>query len=100
MRDKPASAPGLVSGTWVMMIGPDELKTLVADAVREVLRERSANANEPEYLTTAQVAKLLQTSPRNVRYLVTKDGLPALRVGSQGDYRFKRTAVAAYMERK
>jgi excisionase family DNA binding protein len=81
-----------------VVLSADELEALLERAARRAISARAADVNEPEFLTTAQVAKLLQTTPRNVRYLATGDGLPSMRVGT--DYRFKRSAVLAYMERK
>jgi excisionase family DNA binding protein len=74
-----------------------QLRALVRAAVREELEGTKAEP-APEYLTTQQVAELLQTSARNVRYFVTRGQLPALRVGTE--YRFRRSAVLDYMEQR
>lgn len=76
---------------------PKRLRELVRAAVREELGEQKS-APAPEYLTTQQVAEMLQTSGRNVRYFVQRKELPALRVGTE--YRFRRDAVLAYMEQR
>lgn len=81
----------------LIVCSPKTLQELVRAAVRE---ELGTAKEEPalEYLTTQQVAKMLQTSTRNVRYFVTRNELPALRVGTE--YRFRRSAVLEYMERR
>lgn len=51
----------------------------------------------PDYLTLADVAKLLRVSKPTVKRAVAKQGLPALRLGDRV-WRFKRVDVEAWID--
>ena len=53
---------------------------------------------DAEYLTLADVAKLLRVSKPTVRRAVEKQGLPALRLGERV-WRFSRVDVLAWIQR-
>lgn len=52
-----------------------------------------------DYLTLADVAKLLRVSPPTVRKAVREQGLPALQLGARV-WRFKREDVETWIERQ
>jgi excisionase family DNA binding protein len=54
--------------------------------------------SEPDYLTIADVARLLRVSKPTVKRAVEKQGLPALRLGERV-WRFARVDVEAWIER-
>lgn len=65
------------------------------DVVREAVREE-AIARAEEWIDADAVAKLLGVERSTVPTLVSRDKLPAARVGRV--YRFKRAAVLAWLE--
>lgn len=78
---------------------PEELQALVRVAVRAEMGDRQQAEELPEYMTTQQVADLLQTSTRNVRYMVTRKELRATRLGER-EYRFARPDVLEYLDQQ
>jgi excisionase family DNA binding protein len=66
------------------------LVTLTRSALAEIIGEALADfvppAPEPQILTQAQAAELLQVSTRTVRTLVAEHGLPEHRVGDSPRY--------------
>lgn len=78
----------------VAILTPNE----VCDLVRLVIREELANHRDPgrDVLTTDRVAEMLNVHPKTVAKLVTRDGLPAHRLGRE--YRFNRTEVLDWLE--
>lgn len=55
--------------------------------------------SDNEFLTIADVAKLLRVSKPTVRRAVQKQGLPALRLGDRV-WRFKRADVEEWIDKK
>jgi len=49
-------------------------------------------------LTTTEVANLLHIHPNTVRHWANKGLLPAYRLGTRGDRRFKRKEVEAFIK--
>jgi excisionase family DNA binding protein len=49
-------------------------------------------------LTTSEVAHLLHVHPNTVRHWANKGLLPAYRLGTRGDRRFKRKEVEAFIK--
>ena len=49
-------------------------------------------------LTTTEVAHLLHVHPNTVRHWANKGILPAYRLGTRGDRRFKRKEVEAFIK--
>lgn len=77
----------------VIVVTQEQLRELVRLAVREELR--GAAASTDEYLTTAQVAKILKQTTRNVHNLVHEHGLPCSPLGRS--WRFKRSDLEAWL---
>lgn len=70
----------------------DELAALVAERLQPGTRE-----SEFEWLSLADVARILGRSENAVRILVTRKGCPAHKVG--GRLRFRRDELNAWIER-
>lgn len=79
----------------VAVLSREELTAIVREAIRVELAA-AHHHEEREVLTREQTAGLLQTSPATVTRYVNKDGLPALKVGSE--WRFKRSEVLTWLE--
>ena len=86
-------------GTPVIVVSPDDLRTIVGEAVRDALDERQRrHDHEPhEWLETAGVAALLGVHPRTVTKAAKAGELPCSRIGKL--YRYRRSDVVAYLER-
>ena len=57
-----------------------------------------AQPRDSRMLTTAEVAHLLHVHPNTVRQWANKGLLPAYRVGTRGDRRFKREEVDDFIK--
>lgn len=77
----------------VVVLGREELRELVRDAVREALEERP---RAPEWIDTAAAAELLQVTPRHVTKLAKSGELPGTQLGKL--WRFRRADVEALLE--
>ncbi len=63
-----------------------------------VLRQKMANQNIsienlPDLLTVREVAELLRVSPLTIKRWGKRGKLPAIRINSRGDRRYKKEAV-------
>lgn len=76
-----------------------ELEQLVADRVRESVREEVAQLVEPRFLTVADVAEMLQVCTKTVANLVRKEGLPVARQLGR-ELRFDRDQVVGWMRER
>jgi len=56
-----------------------------------------APGSDEQLLTTRELMEFLNLSRTKVWELVTKEGLPAFKIG--GDYRYRRGEVLAWLER-
>lgn len=84
MNDMPVSQTGVTSG----QTASDEKKTgRAADAARLDI------ANLPDLLTVREVADLLRVSPLTIKRWGKRGKLPAIRINSRGDRRYKKEAV-------
>lgn len=81
----------------VITVTPEQLVAIIDTAVERALAKRMAPANEPEYLTTAQAAALMNCALRTVQHRVLHQGLRATKAGK--DLRLKPADVRAWMER-
>lgn len=73
----------------LVIVEPDELKTILRDTVREIIVEA---VDKPAFINTAEVAKLLGCTPASVSTYVSRDGLPV--AGRSGKIRqFNRDEV-------
>lgn len=81
-----------------VLLAPEDFSALVKAAVRDVLSEH-ANAGELEYLTAAQLARLLDVHPKTIAKLVERDGMPALPLGPR-EKRFQKAAVVRWLEER
>lgn len=79
------------SALRVVTITVEELEQLVEAAVRRALGSRSPS----EWLSAEECAELLRCKRSAIPTLVSRDGLPASRVGRS--YRFKRAEVEAWL---
>lgn len=76
-----------------------DLKRVVAEAAREIVREELAGQVLPRYLSTDQVAELLGVSDKTVVTLIVEQGLPeSRRLGQQR--RFELAAVTEWMRKR
>lgn len=82
----------------IVQLTTDDLRSLVATAVREALGSSSPGGAELEYLTLDQVADLLQACPRTVKNWTKQKALPFLRVGAE--WRFRRADVIAWLDQQ
>lgn len=78
------------------ILTPNELR----DLVRMVVREELASHRNPasEVLTAEKVAAMLDVHVKTVAKLVTRDGLPAHRLGRE--YRFNRAEVLNWLQER
>jgi excisionase family DNA binding protein len=63
-----------------------------------ILRQKMANQNIsienlPDLLTVREVAELLRVSPLTIKRWGKRGKLPAIRINSRGDRRYKKEAV-------
>ena len=68
------------------------------DSDRTSLRQKMANQNIsienlPDLLTVREVAELLRVSPLTIKRWGKRGKLPAIRINSRGDRRYKKEAV-------
>lgn len=74
------------------------------ELVRRIVREELAAltrpaSTEPErLLTRAEVAELLNVNERTVPALVANQGLPCVRIGRRGDFRFSPSKVREWVQ--
>ena len=54
----------------------------------------------PRFLVVADVAEILNISPRQVLALLNSGELPAIRVGGRGQWRIESAQVEAYIQRQ
>ena len=80
----------------VLVLTPEEVRDLVRKAVREELDARG-DLNR-DVLTAEEVAALLSVHPKTVTKLVTREGMPAHRLGRE--YRFSRSEITAWLEER
>lgn len=68
------------------------------DTVRLINNQKMANqkisiSELPDLLTVREVAELLRVSPLTIKRLGKRGKLPAIRINSRGDRRYKKEAV-------
>ncbi len=80
----------------VLVMSPEEARELVRSVIREELQKQPQAA--PEVLTAERVGEMLGVHPKTVAKLVTRDRLPARRLGRE--YRFKRDEVVSWLEQR
>lgn len=56
-------------------------------------RRRISIDNLPDFLTVREVAELLRVSPLTIKRWGKKGKLPAIRINSRGDRRYKKEAI-------
>jgi excisionase family DNA binding protein len=78
-----------------VQVAPEDLERMIDNAVERALAKRLQPANEPEWLTSAQAAKLMNCAPRTVQHRVLHQGLRATKAGK--DWRLKPADVRAWM---
>lgn len=77
---------------------PEELRTLIREAVAEALSAKDRGGAVQEVLTSEQAGKLLGLHPKVVIGYVTSKGLPGQRLGRI--WRFRRTELLEWMARQ
>lgn len=83
----------------LVLTTPEELRELVAEAVRGELAKAVPRAEQGDVMTCEQVAELLGIHVVSVRNLVRLKGLPELgRIGTHR--RFSRAAVLAWLDQR
>ena len=86
MNNVPASSQAMTSGDQIS--NSDDKKTgRASDAARLDI------ANLPDLLTVREVADLLRVSPLTIKRWGKRGKLPAIRINSRGDRRYKKEAV-------
>lgn len=76
----------------------DELEALVERAAERAIAAVADASVQPDVLTRAQAAELLQVTDHQVVVFVKKHGLPGARCG--GEWRFRRRDILAWIERQ
>jgi excisionase family DNA binding protein len=56
-------------------------------------------ADDPRFLTLADVAEVLNTSSAQVYALVRRGELPAIKIGGRGQWRVERTQLEDFIQR-
>ncbi len=56
-------------------------------------------ADDPRFLTLADVAEVLNTSSAQVYALVRRGELPAIKIGGRGQWRVERSELEEYIQR-
>jgi excisionase family DNA binding protein len=80
----------------VLLMTAEEARELIRGIIREELHH--SETIEHEFLTAEGVAELLDVHPKTVAKLVTREQLPARRIGRS--YRFRRSEVLAWLEQR
>jgi excisionase family DNA binding protein len=85
------SDPARAQASSVVVVSPDDLRALIAEAVATALNgavRPAAPADTPEYLTTREAAALLGVSMGTLEHLRTKRQGPSyIRIGNAIRYR-------------
>ncbi|MFZ2202335.1 MAG: helix-turn-helix domain-containing protein [Microgenomates group bacterium] len=63
------------------------------DSNEEVKKNELSLANLPDLLTVSEVAKLLRVSTLTIKRWGKRGKLPAIRINSRGDRRYKKESV-------
>jgi excisionase family DNA binding protein len=71
----------------MMLLGEDDLKRIVGEALRAELANREAPGGGAKYLTAKQVGSLVGVTPKTVQKWAERDGLPAIRIGRECRFR-------------
>lgn len=82
--------------TPAILISLADLEAVIERAVARALDAHAPREDEPQWLTTREVAELIGVQPRSVPQLV-KRGLPVRKIGPKTS-RFERAAVVAWIE--
>jgi excisionase family DNA binding protein len=80
----------------MVVLSADQLRTLIAETARVAVRDEIGQLVEPRFLTTADVAAMLQVCTRQVTNLVKTEGLPVARQLGR-ELRFERDQVVEWM---
>jgi excisionase family DNA binding protein len=83
-----------MNGALAVTLTVDELRQLVREAVRAEVADK-LGTGDLEQLKREQIAKVFQVSPKHVLTMIHREGLPAVRVGT--DWRFPKAAVIAWI---
>ena len=82
----------------ILLIEASELETLIRRAVEAAVKEH-VNAEEPELLSTAKLAKILGVSDDLVRYWVRAEDCPHVPVGKK-KLKFRLADVTAWLKER
>ena len=63
------------------------------DSTTEITKKELKLANLPDLLTVSEVAKLLRVSTLTIKRWGKRGKLPAIRINSRGDRRYKKESV-------
>ena len=88
MSDRTPSFSGFQASANAQMATDDSKKTGLANDARKL----DVN-NLPDLLTVREVADLLRVSPLTIKRWGKRGKLPAIRINSRGDRRYKKEAV-------
>lgn len=74
------------------------MRSTTLDIVRLINNQKMANqkisiSNLPDLLTVREVAELLRVSPLTIKRWGKRGKLPAIRINSRGDRRYKKEAI-------
>jgi len=85
-----------------MTDSPAQTPTTTKDQTLEEIKKKTGKANDaakldinnlPDLLTVREVADLLRVSPLTIKRWGKRGKLPAIRINSRGDRRYKKEAV-------
>jgi excisionase family DNA binding protein len=80
----------------MVVLSTDQLRTLIDETARVAVRDEIGQLMEPRFLTTADVAAMLQVCTRQVTNLVKTEGLPVARQLGR-ELRFERDQIVEWM---
>lgn len=75
-------------------IDPDQIRIDQYQYTREAMADQKISINDlPDLLTVREVAEVLRVSPLTIKRWGKRGKLPAIRINSRGDRRYKKEAV-------
>ena len=86
-----------MESTILQNVSLDELKELIAEAVKDQVKHLKPPQKDPELITRAEVARILGISLPTLNDWTKRGVIPALKIGSR--VRYKKADVYAALEK-